>query len=130
MPADSRKSRNQADQAYQPGRQSAFRVELVTPTGVHVVRVAADEHILDAAEAQGVDLPATCRQGWCVTCAARLLEGDVDNSDALRYYPEDREAGFVLLCTARPRSDLRVVTHAKQELVQHRVRLGLPVPRG
>jgi ferredoxin len=101
-----------------------------TPEGTRVIEVREDEHILDAAERLGMSLPATCRQGWCVTCAARLLEGEVDQSDALRYYSEDREAGFVLLCTAKPRSDLRIQTHAKEELVRERIRHSLPTPRG
>ncbi len=32
--------------------------------------------------------------------------GDFDQSLSLRYYPIDREAGFILLCTVQPRSDL------------------------
>lgn len=114
----------------QPPSHRVFRVELRTPGSTRVIKVGEDEHILDAAERQGLRLPATCRQGWCITCAARLLAGEVDNSDALRYYPEDREAGFVLLCTARPRSALRIQTHAKEELARHRIRHGLPTPRG
>jgi len=37
--------------------------------------------------------------------------GEVDQSDSVSYYPEDREAGFVLLCTGRPKTSLRIRTH-------------------
>jgi ferredoxin len=69
-------------------------------------------------------------QGWCVTCAAKLLEGKVDQSASLRYYESDALAGFILPCTARPRSGLKLLTHQKAPFREHRLALGLPVPRG
>jgi ferredoxin len=78
----------------------------------------------------GVDLPSMCEQGWCISCAARIVEGEVDQSDSLRYYKQDREARFALLCTAKPRSDLRIVSHRSAELRHHRDVLKLPAPRG
>ncbi len=56
--------------------------------------------------------------------------GDFDQSLSLRYYPIDREAGFILLCTVQPRSCLRILTHQKESMQQHRLRAGLPTPRG
>jgi len=47
-------------------------------------------------------LPAISHSGRCLTCAARLLSGAVDNSRAESYLEEDRRQAFVLLCTARP----------------------------
>lgn len=94
------------------------------------IDVGEDEHIWDAALKAGYDLPASCLQGWCVTCAGKLQSGTVDQSDSVRYFPEDRSAGYVLLCTAKPRSPLRIVTHQKAECQAHRAALGLPVPKG
>lgn len=102
----------------------------VTPAGETAASVAADEDLLSAAARAGLDLPLTCLQGWCITCAARLERGRVDQSDALRVYQEDADAGFVLLCSAYPRSDLRVRTHQKEAMRRHRRRRGLPVPGG
>lgn len=89
-----------------------------------------EEHILAAARRSGLKLPSLCEVGWDIACAAKLLEGEVDNSDALRYYEEDREAGFILLCTARPCSDLRMLTHQTKAMRAHRDAHGLPAPRG
>jgi len=105
-------------------------VEVVTPEGTFRVDVPADAYLLDALRQAGHDLPASCLQGWCLTCAARLLSGEVDQTDAVRYFPQDREAGFVLLCSAKPRSPLRLVTHQKAACQQNRRRLGLPTPLG
>ena len=65
------------------------RVTINTATGQACLDICEDEYILDACINAGLSLPATCVQGWCLTCAAHLLEGEVDQSDALRYYPED-----------------------------------------
>jgi CDP-4-dehydro-6-deoxyglucose reductase, E3 len=71
--------------------------------------VSAAENVLAAALAAGIPLPHSCRAGRCATCKARLISGVIA-------YPHDElppgitaaEAarGEVLLCQARPRSDL------------------------
>lgn len=95
------------------------------------LEVGRDEFILSAACQAGLDLPSMCLQGWCVTCAGKVEgKGDWDQSASRRYYPEDRAEGFILLCTARPRSSLRVHTHKHVAMRDHRLALKLPTPRG
>jgi ferredoxin len=94
------------------------------------VAVGEDEHILAAARRAGLVLPSLCEQGWDLACAVRVLEGEFDNGDARRYYPEDARAGFALICTAKPRSDLRLRTHQTDAMRASRDRHGLPAPRG
>jgi ferredoxin len=112
----------------------SYTVKLLVPSddgqkeSEQVVSVGANEHILNAANAQGIVLPAMCRQGRCVTCAGRIVGGKVDNSDADMYFPEDRAAGFVLLCTAKPCSDLTIRTNQQDSMRAHRLALGLPAP--
>jgi ferredoxin len=107
----------------------AFEVTLVTPYGPRVLRAQATEHIWDEAKGAGINLPAICHQGRCLTCAGQLLEpGEFDPSDAVSYFAQDREAGFILLCTAKARSNLRIRTHVQAEMRAHRKALGLPAP--
>jgi ferredoxin len=95
------------------------------------VQVREDEPVLIAALRQGVKLPYMCLQGWCLTCAGRVCGGGSwDASHARRYYEADRAAGFVLLCTALPLSDLTLRTHQRVEMREHRRDLGLPAPEG
>ena len=75
-------------------------------------------------------LPSLCEQGWDLACAARVLEGRLDHADARRYYPADEKAGFALICTGRPLTDLRLRTHQSGAMREHRDRHGLPAPRG
>jgi ferredoxin len=109
---------------------ATYPVTFLGVSGEVRAEAADDEYLLDAAAAAGLDLPSMCLQGWCLTCAGRILEGRVDQSEARRFYPQDEEAGFVLLCSAYPRSPLRIVTHQKEAMRAHRRRLGLPAPGG
>jgi len=69
------------------------------------VEVAEEEYLLDALEAAGLRLPYSCRYGACITCAARLLDGTVDQSEGTALKSAENEEGYVLLCIARPRSN-------------------------
>lgn len=89
-----------------------------------------DQYLLDIAAEAGLDLPYMCLQGWCLTCAGKLLAGTVDQSEARRFYPQDAAAGFVLLCSAFARSDLRILTHQRDAMRGHRRAQHLPTPRG
>lgn len=83
-----------------------------------VVEVSEDEFLLDALEDTGMRLPYGCRFGACLTCAASLLEGEVDQaggrSFALR--PQQEDDGYVLLCVARPLSDCVIDVGTRREL--------------
>jgi len=112
--------------------RETFHVTLILPEGErHTIEVGRDEYILSAAWRQGLDLPSMCRQGWCLTCAGRVEgAGEWDQSHSLRYFPQDRAEGYILLCTARPRSDLVIRTHQRVAMRDQRGRHGLPAPRG
>lgn len=63
------------------------------------------DSVLDAALAQGIELPYSCKGGVCSTCRCKVIEGDVD-MDA-NFALEDYEVarGFVLSCQSYPVSD-------------------------
>lgn len=69
------------------------------------VEVAEGAILLDALEEAGVRLPYGCRYGACVTCAARLVEGEVDQSEGIALKTNQEAMGYVLLCIAHPLSD-------------------------
>ena len=109
-----------------------YTITLLLPEGEEErLEVGRDERILAVAYRGGADLPSMCLQGWCLTCAGRVEgPGQWDQSESLRYYDEDRDAGFILLCTAHPRSHLVIRTHQRQQMSDYRLSRGLPAPRG
>ena len=74
----------------------------------HQFAAEADKSVLDAALAAGIVLPYSCRSGACSTCKAKVLSGSVEAgpSPAQILSAAELEAGFTLLCQARPTSDL------------------------
>lgn len=76
----------------------------------HQFTVAAEQTVLDAALAAGILLPYSCRSGACSTCKAKIVSGSIQpvpSADVV-LTPEEREAGYTLLCQARATSDLVV----------------------
>ncbi len=86
------------------GHLALTRVVLANRGG-RVIEVESGETILEAAEADGMVLPFGCRYGGCVTCAALLVAGSVEQPDAVGLKDYMAEAGYVLTCVARPLSD-------------------------
>ncbi len=64
--------------------------------------------ILDAASAEGLEVPFSCTSGVCGTCRARLVEGEVRMDRNFALDQSEVAAGFVLTCQAHPLTE-RVV---------------------
>ena len=71
------------------------------------------ENIVDAAAANGLELPYSCKGGVCATCRTHLREGNVEMETNYGLEPWELEAGFVLACQSRPQSDAIVLDYDK-----------------
>lgn len=83
---------------------------------VHAIQVPEGKTILRSAGEAGLDLPSSCNAGVCTTCAAQILEGSVDQTDGMGVSPALQQQGYVLLCVAYPRSDLKIETEKEDEV--------------
>jgi CDP-4-dehydro-6-deoxyglucose reductase len=66
--------------------------------------------ILESALAAGIDLPYGCRHGACGACKGQVRAGQVDPGPVQEgtLTPDEIDSGHILMCCARPRSDLSV----------------------
>lgn len=67
--------------------------------------VAGRKPLLEELRAKGVDLPYGCQYGGCITCAAKLIDGEVDQRAQVALNNRQINDGYVILCVARPKSD-------------------------
>lgn len=72
------------------------------------VDLGANQTVLEAAEAAGVALEYSCRQGFCGACKARLLEGSVSMEVEDGLALADKTAGYILTCQAKAEHDIAV----------------------
>lgn len=102
----------------------------------HTLQVPADRYILQSVEKQGVELPFSCRNGACTTCAVRVLSGEITQPEAIGLSLELQSQGYALLCVSYARSDLEVETQDEDEVYElqfgqyfgkGKVRAGLPL---
>lgn len=97
-------------QVYLAGRDARFAVD-------------EGETILAAGLRQRFMLPFGCQSGGCGSCRVRLLQGEVEH----RLPPPalsaaEIEAGYILMCLAQPKSDLRIDLHQPPQLENLRPR--------
>ena len=81
----------------------------IEPHG-RVLRLAADQPVLEAALAAGLNLPHSCKSGHCSSCRARLVAGEIryPSGRPPGLSAEEERSGHILLCQARALSDLTV----------------------
>lgn len=84
----------------------------------HTIQVPSDRYILNSAENQGLELPFSCRNGACTTCAVRVLKGEIYQPEAMGLSPQLRQQGYALLCVSYPCSDLEVEIQDEDEVYE------------
>jgi ferredoxin len=97
---------------------AVYQVRLVNPE-INLDRELAvpdDQYILDIAEEAGIRLPSGCKQGECSACVAKLVSGEVDQSEQKFLRSSELEAGYTVTCVAYPLSNCTLLTHQEQVL--------------
>lgn len=61
--------------------------------------------LLQSLREQGVDLPYGCKYGGCISCAAKMISGKVDQKAQRALNNRQINNGYIILCVARPLSD-------------------------
>ena len=83
----------------------AAEAEVSLDGQVHRLRWPRDRNLVDVMLAAGIEVPYSCREGSCGSCAATVLDGEIDRGDTPILEPADIADGLFLACQARPVSD-------------------------
>lgn len=78
--------------------------------------VPEDRYIWHSMSDQGADIPSSCRNGCCTTCAVKMVKGEVNQDEALGLLREMREKGYALLCVSYPKSDIKCILQDEDEV--------------
>ncbi len=80
------------------------------------VAVTAEDYIFDIAEMHGVELPASCRAGACISCVGKVIRGEIEHDRAALSTAEE-QAGFMLTCCAYARSNCTILINQEEALL-------------
>lgn len=70
-----------------------------------IYEVKGRKPLLEELRDQGVELPYGCQYGGCITCAAKLIEGEVDQRAQVALNNRQINDGYIILCVARAKTD-------------------------
>ena len=93
-------------------KNAAGQVEVETILDGSRKRFAMDgtkNTVLSAAHDAGIELPFSCAGGMCCTCRCQVAEGEAAMDVNYSLEPWEIEAGFILACQARPKSEKLVL---------------------
>jgi NAD(P)H-flavin reductase/ferredoxin len=76
----------------------------------------AGQTVLDSALAAGYEVPYSCRTGICGSCRGKVVAGDVSGGSGAGLSEEEQADGQVLLCQARPCSDLTIAVREVRQI--------------
>ena len=73
-----------------------------------VYEVSGRMSLLQELRELGVDLPYGCQYGGCITCAAKLIKGEVDQRSQVALNNRQINNGYIILCVARPKTNCTI----------------------
>ena len=86
----------------------AVKIITITNRENKTFEVSDRKPLLQELRDQGVDLPYGCEYGGCITCAAKLINGEIDQRSQVALNNRQINDGYVVLCVARPKTDCEI----------------------
>ena len=95
---------------------NVYTVEINNAGKTYTIQVSEEQNVLEAAQQQDIELPYSCSAGVCTTCAAKIISGEVDQTEGMGLSPDLQAEGYALLCVSFPRSNLKVEAGKEDEV--------------
>ena len=86
----------------------AVKIITITNRQNKTFEVSDRKPLLQELRAQGLDLPYGCEYCGCLTCAANLIDGVVDQRSQVALNNRQINNGYVVLCVARAKTDCKI----------------------
>jgi ferredoxin len=105
LAAPARGARLASIPAYAAAAMTTHTIRLLDPPAAF--EAAPGQSLLEAAQAAGLVLQSSCRNGTCRTCMRKLAAGEIEYRVPWPgLTPDERREGWVLPCVAVPKSDV------------------------
>jgi ferredoxin-NADP reductase len=92
--------------------RSATTTQSTTPRRLDVMGanalISPGQTVLEGASDAGISLDFSCTMGGCGACKVRLAAGEVVHDEPNCLTQQERDAGMILACVARPLSDIAI----------------------
>lgn len=82
--------------------QGAFILSI----GDRIMTLGSGQSLLDGIESQGLPIIAACRSGVCGACKCQVIAGTTESTSVQTLSAAEVEAGFVLACSTRLKSNV------------------------
>ena len=73
---------------------SEYNIKVELEKKTYVFLCPEDQDIISAAKANGIDLPSSCCSGVCTSCASMVIDGSVEQEDAMGLNDDLKVKGF------------------------------------
>jgi 3-ketosteroid 9alpha-monooxygenase subunit B len=87
----------------------AATVDVELDGEIHHLKWPRKQTLVDIMLAKGIDVPYSCQEGECGSCACTVIEGKVEMDNTEILDPEDIENGYILGCQSHPVTDHVVI---------------------
>ncbi len=94
-----------ADAAIDDGDGNAAEAQVELDGQAYTLRWPRSRNLVDTMLAAGIEVPYSCREGNCGSCAATVIEGEVQMGESKLLEAQDIADGLFLACQARPVTD-------------------------
>ena len=111
MGVDERRLKQESFGAVPPGNPEPRIAQMVMvefACSKRVQMASSAVTLLETAEACGIRLPYSCRQGQCGTCITKLLSGEVTMMAEDGLAPGQKAQGYILPCVSHAKCDVKL----------------------